>query len=220
MAYTTAFFDLDDTLYPATSGVWDAIGDRINQFMHERAGIPKDQVHDLRETLYRTYGTTLRGLKITRGIDELDYLAYVHDIPLHEYIAPDERVPELLRAIPLRKVIFTNADQAHARRVLSFLGLTDCFEQIIDILAISPYCKPMPEAFQHALALAGAPRAAEAILIDDAAHNLRAAKAEGFYTIRMGLGLGPLDGCCHAAVPDLPALAELMQGLLAAQAGA
>ncbi len=217
MTYTTAFFDLDDTLYPATSGIWDAIGDRINQFMHERVGIPQSDVAALRNQLYSTYGTTLRGLKITRGIDELDYLAYVHDVPLEEYILPDPRARESIERIPLRKVIFTNADEAHALRVLKYLGLDGCFEQIIDILSIAPFCKPMPEAFSRALEIDGNSVAKSSIFIDDAPHNLRAAREAGFYTIRMGNE--PLDGCCHAAVASVHELPGLVAGLLETQEG-
>ena len=35
MCFETLFFDLDDTLYPPTSGLWDAIGERIETFMRE-----------------------------------------------------------------------------------------------------------------------------------------------------------------------------------------
>jgi putative hydrolase of the HAD superfamily len=212
MSFSTIFFDLDDTLYPPSSGVWDAIGERINLYMCQRVGISPDEVTALREHLYHTYGTTLRGLTLTRGIDPRDYLAFVHDIPLQDYLTPDPSLPPLLKSIALRKVIFTNADRAHARRVLSILGVEDCFDQIIDVLDVAPYCKPMTEAFLQALELAGVSSPAEAIFIDDAPHNLRAARAMGFYTIRMGNSSA--DGCCHAVIQtlhDLPALLLSLQ---------
>ena len=39
MSYRVAFLDLDDTLYPPSSGVWDAIGERIQIFMMDRLGL-------------------------------------------------------------------------------------------------------------------------------------------------------------------------------------
>ncbi len=212
MGYTTLFFDLDDTLYPPSSGVWDAIGMRINQFMHEKVGIPADQVAEMREQLYHTYGTTLRGLTITRGIDPHEYLAFVHDIPLADYLTPDPGIPALLAGIPLRKVIFTNADRAHAHRVLDILHLAGCFDQIIDVLDVAPYCKPMPGAFHRAVDLAGAISPFSSILVDDAAHNLRAAREIGFYTIRMGTGTP--DGCCDAVAQTLYNLPAVLEELL------
>ncbi|HMN61527.1 MAG TPA: pyrimidine 5'-nucleotidase, partial [Anaerolinea sp.] len=179
MPYTTLFFDLDDTLYPPSTGVWDAIGDRINLYMQTRVGVPENEVSELREHLYRTYGTTLRGLTLTRGIDPHDYLAFVHDLPLRQYLTPDPRVRPLLSRYSQRKVIFTNADQAHARRVLDVLELADCFDQIIDVLDVAPYCKPMPGAFEQALRLAGETDARSSVFIDDAPHNLKAAREAG-----------------------------------------
>ena len=38
MPFTTLFFDLDDTLYPPSTGVWDAIGDRIDLYIQTRVG--------------------------------------------------------------------------------------------------------------------------------------------------------------------------------------
>ena len=43
-----ALFDLDDTLYAAGCGLWDAIGGRIERFMVERMGLAPDGVPALR----------------------------------------------------------------------------------------------------------------------------------------------------------------------------
>ena len=34
------FIDLDDTVYPASSGVWPLAGERMVTYMHEVLGIP------------------------------------------------------------------------------------------------------------------------------------------------------------------------------------
>jgi len=45
MLFTTLFFDLDDTLYPPATGLWEAIGSRINLYMTERMGFPPEQAY-------------------------------------------------------------------------------------------------------------------------------------------------------------------------------
>ena len=178
MSYTTLLVDLDDTVYPAGNGVWDAIAVRIERYMHERLGLSLEEIPAIRNDLHTRFGTTLRGLTETRQIDELDYLAFVHDIPLGEFLAPDLAVRTALQACPLRKTIFTNADQAHALRVLKALDLHDLFDRIIDIRAIRPYCKPMPQAFEITLGLLDcSPQ--ECIFLDDAPRNLSAAQQLG-----------------------------------------
>ncbi|RPJ49158.1 MAG: pyrimidine 5'-nucleotidase, partial [Chloroflexi bacterium] len=63
MQYTTLLIDLDETVYPSSCGVWDAISDRMEQWMHERLGLPWEEIPTLRKELYHSYGTTLRGLQ-------------------------------------------------------------------------------------------------------------------------------------------------------------
>lgn len=183
---TSVFFDLDDTLYPSTSGLWQQIRERIGLYMYEHLGIPQDQIPTLRRQLFEEYGTTLRGLQARYPLDTADFLEFVHDVPLLDYIAPDPCLGELIRALPQHKFIFTNADRAHALRVLGVLQLKDCFQGIIDVVAMDPYCKPMPQSFDIALRLAGETDPWCCALIDDIHRTTRAARQYGIYSILIG----------------------------------
>jgi FMN phosphatase YigB (HAD superfamily) len=83
---STIFFDVDDTLYAADSGLWLQIKERIGLYMSERLQIPAAQVPTLRRSLFEQYGTTLRGLQANYHFEVADFLAYVHDVPLNDYI--------------------------------------------------------------------------------------------------------------------------------------
>ena len=155
MRYSTILFDLDDTLYPATSGLWPTLKSRMSRYMVKRMGIPEADVPRLRETYFRTYGTTLRGLQANHKIDVEDYLAYVHDVRLEEYIHPDPVQQAVLAALPTHNLILTNADANHARRVLRTLEIEQYFADVIDINRMEPHCKPSPEAFALAMRSAG-----------------------------------------------------------------
>jgi putative hydrolase of the HAD superfamily len=183
---TTVFFDLDDTLYPASSGLWEAIKERMSRYMHERLGIPDEQIPALRQQLFQQYGTTLRGLEATYPINTQDYLAYVHDLRLADYLVPNPLLRSILQALPTRKLVLTNADAAHAGRVLSALGLEGCFEAIVDINAMAPYCKPQPEALAIAMKTAGENDVRRCALIDDLPHTTQAARQFGFFSILYG----------------------------------
>lgn len=186
MQLTTVFFDLDDTLYPGNNGLWQAIKTRIQAYMHERLGIPADAVPALSRQYFTQYGTTLRGLQANYPINTADYLAYVHDVPLSDYLTPNPALASALEAIPARKWIFTNADADHARRVLRALEVEKYFSGIVDVQAISPYCKPMPEAFDLALKLADEPDPRRCAMIDDLPHTIRAARQLGLYALLYG----------------------------------
>lgn len=186
MRFSTLFFDLDDTLYPASSGLWPAIKERMNLYMRERVGIPPAEIPRLREQYFRQYGTTLRGLQAHHGVDTQDFLAFVHDLPLAEYLKPNPVVREVLTSLSVRKWIFTNADVPHARRVLAALELEGCFDGIVDVNAVAPYCKPMPESFEIAMRMAGETQPRRCALIDDLPRTTRAAREAGLFGILYG----------------------------------
>ncbi|MGD8813243.1 MAG: hypothetical protein PVI78_02070, partial [Anaerolineales bacterium] len=121
--FSTLLIDLDDTLYPSNNGIWEAIGDRINLYMRVRHGIQADRVRQLRDEYLRNYGTTLHGLMTNHGTDPHDYLNFVHDIPLEEYLQSNPALKSLLRRLPQRRVIFTNASHGHVQRVLKRLDI-------------------------------------------------------------------------------------------------
>lgn len=186
MRFSTLFFDLDDTLYPSSTGLWAAIRDRMSLYMRDRLGIPEADVPQLREQYFKMYGTTLRGLEERHSVDRADYLAFVHDVPLIDHLKPDPVVREVIASLPTRNLIFTNADASHARRVLAALELDDLFHDIVDINVVAPFCKPMPETFAIAMDLADEPDPRKCVVIDDLPRTTRAALKAGMASILYG----------------------------------
>ena len=183
MRFNTLFFDLDDTLYPSSTGLWNAIRDRMGQYMHERLDIPWEDIPRIRIQFLETYGTTLRGLQNFYTVDTEEYLAYVHDLPLDQYLYPEPAVRSLLLSLPQPKWIFTNADAAHARRVLDILKLNDCFRGVIDLHVLNFACKPEKVTYLRALEVAEQDNPSGCVLVEDAIRNLSPAHALGFTTV-------------------------------------
>ncbi|XP_010509295.1 PREDICTED: uncharacterized protein C24B11.05-like [Camelina sativa] len=130
--YDTLLFDLDDTLYPLSSGIAKECGKNIKDYMVEKLGIDKNKILELSNSLYKNYGTTMAGLRaIGYNFDYDEYHSFVHGRLPYENIKPDPILRSLLLSLPLRKIIFTNADKLHAARALERLGLEDCFEGIL-----------------------------------------------------------------------------------------
>jgi putative hydrolase of the HAD superfamily len=186
MHFKSLYFDLDDTLYPASSGLWDAIRERMNIYMQKFMNLPVDEIVRIRQGYLEKYGTTLRGLQAHYQVDAEDYLAFVHDLPLEKYIRPDPSLRTLLLSLPQKRWIFTNADHNHANRVINILGLTGCFDGIIDILAIDFACKPDKVAYARALRKAGDNDPTRCVIFDDTVRNLAPAREMGFFTILVG----------------------------------
>jgi pyrimidine 5'-nucleotidase len=214
MSFSTLFFDLDDTLYKQGNGLWDQIRHRMGEYMHEFLGLSWEEIPLIRQTYYANFGTTLRGLQQHYQIDADAYLAYVHDLPLEDFLRPDPDLRTLLISLPQARWIFTNADADHARRVMTILGVEDCFSGIIDVKSLDYVCKPQPEAYRRAIAIAGGVRPEESILLDDSLTNLVGASQAGFTTVLVGNDQAPSQ--VNYAVQNLlslpVALPELWNG--------
>ncbi len=211
MKFTTIFFDLDDTLYPSSTNLWHAIKERMNMYMRERMSIPADEIPALREKYYLQYGTTLHGLKKHHNINVDDFLAYVHDLPLGDYLTPDSVQRSIIASLPTRNLIFTNADIPHAERVLTAINLRDLFPLIVDVNTVAPYCKPMPEAFAIAMKLANESDPSRCLMIDDLARTTRAAKSAGMSSLLYGSDLS--DGEADASFTNWQELPDILERL-------
>ena len=184
--YSTLFLDLDETLYPHSNGLWEKIGDRITRFMVTRLDMNEENAQDLRARYLSEYGTTLNGLVANHGVVPDDYLEYVHDVPIHDHIEPAPRLREILASIRIKKIIFTNSHDAHVKRVLNALDVSDQIDDIIDIYALNFINKPRPEAYAQALKIAHDPDPKTCILADDRSINLLPAADLGMTTVLVG----------------------------------
>lgn len=209
MRFTTVFFDLDDTLYPSDTGLWHAIKERMNSYMRERMHFPEDQIASVREKYFLQYGTTMRGLQANHNIDTEDFLAYVHDLPLKDYLTPNPTLRSVIASLPTRNLIFTNADINHAKRVLNVLELSDLFDTIVDVNTVSPYCKPMLESFQIAMKLAGETDLSKCVMIDDIHRTTRAAREAGMFSILYHETLN--DGAADTQLTDWNELTNILE---------
>lgn len=175
-------FDLDETLYPRSSGLMQEIGRRINTYMIEKMGMDPAVVSRLRREYWEQYGTTSRGLQLLHRIDVDDYMAFVHDIPLERYLTPNPELDAVLDTLPQRKVILTNSTAQHARGVLTVLGIERHFTDIYDVFFMGHESKPAMGSYRRLVDALGV-RPQVCMMIDDTARNLRPAKALGMVTV-------------------------------------
>ncbi|KAJ9154321.1 hypothetical protein P3X46_027672 [Hevea brasiliensis] len=192
-------FDLDDTLYSSKLGIAEALRKNIDDFLVEKCGFPENKASRLRVELFKTYGSSLAGLRaLGYDIDADDYHSFVHGRLPYDLIKPDSQLRNLLRSITQRKIIFTNSDRMHAIKVLKRLGLEDCFDQIICFETMNPnlskstspdefpvLLKPSMDAIKIAVHAADVdPR--RTLFLDDNARNVAAGKAVGLRTVLVG----------------------------------
>jgi putative hydrolase of the HAD superfamily len=180
----TWLFDLDNTLYPLGSGLAAIVSDRITSFVAELTGLPRKEALVLQKRYLAQYGLTLAGMLEHHGVDPATYHAMFHDLPL-DSLAPDPVLRAGLERLPGRRLIFTNADDVHAARVLEHLELADLFEAVFHIGAADFAPKPSDAAFDRIMA-AHAIAPARTAFFEDTAANLAPAAALGMTTVLVG----------------------------------
>jgi putative hydrolase of the HAD superfamily len=185
MALKFIVFDLDDTLYPRDNRLMQEVGRSIQRWLCEHLKLTWEEAAVLRRRYFQQYGTTMGGLVAEHDVDVHDYLAFVHDVPVEEYLDPNPALAAMLDGIPLRKAIYTNATVEHARRVLRALGVADHFEQVVGIEEVGLRNKPYRDAFERMLALLGV-QGPECVMVEDSVRNLRPARALGLTTVLVG----------------------------------
>ncbi|KAG7538557.1 HAD-like superfamily [Arabidopsis suecica] len=140
--YDCLLFDIDDTLYPLSSGLAMEVKKNIQEYMVQKLGVEEDKVQELCLSLYKIYGTTMAGLKaVGYDFDYDDFHRFVHGRLPYATLKPDPILRNIILSLPIRKVVFTNADKAHAAKVIARLGLENCFEKIISFETLNPITK-------------------------------------------------------------------------------
>lgn len=174
-------FDLDNTLYPASLNMFDQIDVRMGTFIAELLGCDRTEARRVQKLYFHDRGTTLSGLMHYHAIDPHEFLGFVHDVDM-DLLSGAPRLAERLRALPGRRLIFTNGDAPYATRVLEALGIADCFDGMWDIHAMEYRPKPEMSAYTT-LIDRFAIDPARAVFVEDSARNLAPAKAVGMQTV-------------------------------------
>lgn len=159
-------FDLDNTLYPPHARLFDQIEVRMTDYVMDSLGVDRDRADYLRGYYWKKYGTTLAGLMREHDVDPTPYLTHVHDISLDHL----EKAPELaahIRALPGRKIVFTNGSKPYAQNVLAARGLDDLFDAVYGVEHANFHPKPDKAAFDTVFKTDGLDPTQAAMFEDD-----------------------------------------------------
>ena len=177
----TWVFDLDNTLYPPSARLFDQIEVKMEAWITRRIGTDAAGAKRLRADYWAEHGTTLAGLMAEHDIDPWDFLDDVHDIDMR-HLEPASDLAHRIRALPGRRIGYTNGDAPYARRVLAARGLEDTFDAVYGIEHAGFRPKPARAAFEQVFGLDGLAPETGAMFEDDP-RNLAAPHAMGMRTV-------------------------------------
>jgi putative hydrolase of the HAD superfamily len=177
----TWIFDLDDTLYPRSSGLHERMVMCVISLIQQRVGLDVHEAKALHLKYYELYGTSMVGLFRHHDISPRCFLDSIHDVDL-SCIGEAAQLKRSLAALPGRRIVFTNGSRRHAERILDHLGFADLFPEICDIESCEFVGKPSRKAYDTLLSRQGI-HPARAAMFDDRSVNLRIPSQLGMKTI-------------------------------------
>lgn len=193
-------FDLDNTLYPPAARLFDQIEVRMTNWVMQSLKVDRPEADRLRRHYWAHYGTTLAGLMREHSVDPAPYLTDVHDISL-DHLEQDLALASHIRALPGRKIVYTNGSAPYAERVLAARGLSNLFDAVYGVEHASFRPKPERIAFESIFTIDKLDPIQGAMFEDDS-RNLAAPHAMGMRTVHVAPTAEPA-GHIHYHTDDL-----------------
>lgn len=205
-------FDLDNTLHDASHAIFPSISAQMNVFIARVLGdgttpASAELVNATRMGYLKRYGATLLGMIKHHDVNVADFLRQTHDMgELRQMIRAERGLGRLLRCLPGRKILLTNAPTRYSSDVMRHLGLGRHFTHHIAIenMRVHGQLRPKPSKLMLRRLLRKHRAAARrTILVEDTLANLRSAKQLGMRTVWITQYLRSADPVSGAALPKM-----------------
>jgi putative hydrolase of the HAD superfamily len=208
MATKFWIFDLDNTLHNATPHIFPHINRSMTAYLQQHLQLDEAAANDLRVHYWQRYGATLSGLMRHHGTDPEHFLWHTHQFPgLDRMVLREPRLRHVLKALPGRKVVFSNAPLHYADAVLKLLRVDDLFDDVIAVEHTRYRPKPDSYGFMHLLK-SHRVRAAQCVMVEDSLENLRTAKRLGMRTVWVDAG-NQNSACVDVKIRDVMQLLKV-----------
>jgi putative hydrolase of the HAD superfamily len=202
----TWLFDLDNTLHNASPHIFPHINRSMTAYIVEHLGVDAAEATSIRQHYWQRYGATLLGLMRHHGTDPNHFLQHTHRFPdLPRMVVFERSLKAMLRRLPGRKIIFSNAPLHYTEAVLERIGIRHCFDSVYSVERVRFQPKPAPAGFRHLLRAERLhPR--NCILVEDTLPNLVTAKRLGMKTVWVSASTrqSPCVDVRLASILDLP----------------
>ena len=188
MATKLWIFDLDNTLHNAMPHIFPHINRSMTAYLQRHLHLDEAEASALCMHYWQRYGATLSGLMRHHGTDPDHFLWHTHQFPdLPQMVLREPRLRHVLKALPGRKVVFSNAPQHYVHAVLKLLRVADLFDDVMAVEHTRYRPKPDNFGFMRLMKKHGV-KAAQCMMVEDSPENLRAAKRLGMRTVWVNAG--------------------------------
>jgi len=179
----TWLFDLDNTLHDAGQHIFPQIGRSMMAYICRHLEVDEAEATRLRQKYWLRYGATLLGLMRHHDVDPHHFLHHTHQFAnLARCVVTERGLAPMLRRLPGRKIIFSNAPRIYIEAVLAIAGIERCFDAVYSVERLRFQPKPAVSGFLRLLHDEGL-RARDCIMVEDTLPNLQTAKRLGMKTV-------------------------------------
>jgi putative hydrolase of the HAD superfamily len=141
--------------------------------------LTKSEATRLRQEYWQRYGATLLGLMRHHGTDPHHFLRHTHQFPdLKHMLVLERGLKAMLRRLPGRKFVFSNAPLRYSEAVLELAGIETCFDAVYSVERIRFQPKPAVGGFRYLLRSERL-HAHRCIMVEDSLANLQDRQAAG-----------------------------------------
>lgn len=176
-------FDLDNTLHDARAHIFPHINRSMTAYVAALLELGEEDANTLRDSYWKRYGATLIGLIRHHQVDPRHFLQETHRFAdLDRLVVGRRELRSVLRRLPGRKIVFSNAPAQYAAAVLQALGVRASFDDVFSIERTRFRPKPQAQGFVrllHAHRLV----ASRCVMVDDSLENLHTARRLGMKTV-------------------------------------
>ena len=180
--------DLDGVCYGSHNGyplekVFGMVSKRMTLFIQNKLDLSETEAKELQTNYFYKYNTSLNGLMLHHNVVGDEFLEFVHDIDI-SFMKEDKIMRNELEKLDMKKFIFTNGSAAHAKNILTHLGLYDLFgrDKVFDIKDAGYVPKPEASTFDLMVEKFNI-NPKETVYIEDIAKNLSIGHKRGCTTV-------------------------------------
>ena len=152
MGITYILLDLDNTIYPSSTGLLDEVGQRMTSYVMNHFAVSRREAKEMRTGFRNRYGATLTGLiEADPSVDIEGFLEFTHPREIDRYLPKLPGLTDMLSRISVPLSVLTNSPMEHALRVLEHLEIRDCFDRIFDLRFNGYKGKPAKALYERVL---------------------------------------------------------------------
>lgn len=183
MRSRTWLFDLDNTLHDASPHIFPHLHRSMREYIERHLNVDTAEATRIREAYWARYGATLLGLVRHHGIDPRHFLHETHQFDdLPGMVVHERPLRSMLKRLPGRKIVFSNAPLPYTEAVLEIIGIHRLIDAVWTVERLRFQPKPQMAGFLRLLHRERLnPRTC--VMVEDSPGNLRTAKNLGMKTV-------------------------------------